>query len=57
MVPTQEEVEIVFNDTWAEVIGKALNLGGLAVIGVYLWRRRRSTALPAEQTADTPQPA
>jgi uncharacterized membrane protein len=43
VVPTQEDVVIEFADTWPEIGGKLLSLGGvggLIAIGVLYWRRR-----------------
>ncbi len=45
VVPTESEVVLEFNDTWAETGGKLMSLGGigtLTAIGVALWWRRRS---------------
>ena len=49
VVPTESEVVLEFNDTWAETGGKLMSLGGiatLAVIGTALWWRRRSDEVP-----------
>ncbi len=44
VVPTQEDVVITFDDTWAESGGKILTVVGLvaliAVLGLIVWRRR-----------------
>lgn len=44
VVPTESEVVLEFQDTWPEIAGKVLTLGGvgtLAVVGgVLIWRRR-----------------
>ena len=44
VVPTEEEVVLEFRDTWAEIAGKTLTLGGvgslLIVGGMLIWRRR-----------------
>jgi hypothetical protein len=45
VVPTSSEVVIEFEDTWAEVGGKILSLGGVAVLiggGFWMWSRRRA---------------
>lgn len=46
VVPTEEDVVIEFEDTWAETGGKVLTLGGLGALavlgGVLVWRRRVS---------------
>lgn len=48
LVPTEEDVVIEFEDTWAEVGGKILTLGGLAsliiVAGMITWNRRVSSS-------------
>lgn len=47
VVPTEEDVVIEFQDTWAESGGKMLTLGGvvaLIVVGVFVYRRRRVTS-------------
>jgi LPXTG-motif cell wall-anchored protein len=48
VVPTEENVVIEFEDTWAESGGKLLTFGGvtsLAVVGGLLyWRRRVSSS-------------
>jgi len=41
VVPTQEDVEIVFENTWAETGGWLLTLGALAGLGTMAWIRRR----------------
>ena len=46
VVPTENEVVIEFDDTWAESGGKLLTLGGVAALlgfGVMAWRRRSTT--------------
>ncbi len=44
VVPTQEEVVVEFQDTWAETGGKLLTFGGVASLvivgGMLIWRRR-----------------
>ncbi|MGH3649718.1 MAG: hypothetical protein ACRDU9_03340 [Acidimicrobiia bacterium] len=46
VVPTENDVVLEFEDTWAETGGKILTLGGvgslIAVGGVFQWRRRAS---------------
>jgi hypothetical protein len=52
VVPTQEDVEIAFNDTWAETLGKLLTFAGL---GALVWhvRRRRLSDLPVPAAAES----
>ena len=42
VVPTENEVVLEFEDTWAESGGKILTLGGVAtlIVGGYVLRRR-----------------
>lgn len=52
VVPTQSEVVLEFQDTWAETGGRFLTLGGVAALvvvgGVLYWRRREGeTGEPA----------
>lgn len=50
VVPTENEVVLEFQDTWAEAGGKLLTLGGvgsLIVVGGMLYWRRRSSQLEA----------
>ena len=47
VVPTQEDVVLEFQDTWAETGGKILTLVGvtaLVVVGVFWWRRSVSSS-------------
>ena len=53
VVPTEEDVVIEFGDTWAETGGKALSLGGIAlllVLGGMAFRQRRVNA-PGEDAS------
>jgi hypothetical protein len=53
VVPTNEEVTLEFQDTWAESGGKILTLGGVGSLiivgGIIFWRRRVSS--PGEASA------
>jgi len=54
VVPTDRDVVIEFEDTWAESGGKILTLGGivgLIVVGVVLNRRRVTASAPANTPA------
>jgi len=42
VIPTESEVVIEFQNTWAEWLGWALTLGGLAALTVPRWRSRLS---------------
>ena len=50
VVPTQSDVVVEFDDTWAESGGKILTLGGgvaIVAMGVVYWRRRANGELEA----------
>ena len=58
VVPTENEVVLEFQDTWAESFGKVLTLGGvvaLVAIGVVLWRKRELSPSEASPESGTDQ--
>ena len=67
VVPTSTHVELSYGYTWAEIVGWALTLGGLAAAvvlnrrradtGPLAWRRRRPSPGDDGAEAPTPEPA
>ena len=41
VVPTEERVVLQFRSTGVEYLGNLLTLGGIALVGAWVWRRRR----------------
>lgn len=54
VVPTENEVVLEFQDTWAETGGKLLTLGGVAamlIVAVMWWSRRRVSSPEADASS------
>ena len=56
VVPTENEVVLEFQDTWAETGGKVLTLAGVAgllAVAVILWRKREVNPTEASPESGT----
>jgi hypothetical protein len=51
VVPTEEHVEILFANTWAETFGWVLSLVGVTALLVWVWVDRRRLSPPEEGDA------